>query len=250
MRGAWISRPGEMVVAGSFGDIAVHHHPAVQLAVGLDGALSMVADDGSAQQCRVAVVAGGARHALRSAGASAALSVYLSPQTPTAAALHALSTANGAVPGVWAIDDDELVESVATAVRNDDLSAAADLVIADLLARADAETGNAVHPQVRQAIELLAARMPNRTDLSSVAGEVALSPDYLGRLFKKQTGASFAAAARWTRLLAALEHLSQGASITDAAHRAGFADGAHATRVCRELTGIAPSDVLRALTAR
>ncbi len=98
-----------------------------------------------------------------------------------------------------------------------------------------------------QAIELVMSRIPGRTDLGSVAGEVAVSADYLGRLFRKQTGTSFAVTARWARLLAALEHLGAGESITDAAHLAGFADGAHATRVCRELTGIAPSDVVRAL---
>ncbi|MGV0815494.1 AraC family transcriptional regulator [Mycolicibacterium boenickei] len=248
MRGAWISRPGEMVVAGSFGDIEVHHHPVVQLAVGLDGALSIVADDGFAQRCRIAVVAGGTRHALRSDGASAALSIYLSPETPTAATLNALSRARGAVPGVWALDDvDDLGVAVAAAVRGDDLGGAADLVVAELLGRADPEGGSPVHPQLRQALERVAARIPSRTDLGSVADDVALSPDYLGRLFKNQTGASFAATARWTRLLTALDHLSKGASITDAAHLAGFADGAHATRVCRELTGIAPSDVVRAL---
>lgn len=172
MRGAWTSRPGAMVVAGAFGDIAVHHHPAVQLAVGLDGALSMVADDGSVQRCRIAVVAGGVRHALRSAGASAALSVYLSPQTPSAAALHALSTASGAVPGVWAVEEhaDALARSVVTAVHNDDLCAAADLVIGDLLARIDRETDNAVHPQVGQAIELLAAARPHRPRLGRRGG--------------------------------------------------------------------------------
>lgn len=234
-----------MAVVGSFGDIEVHHHPAVQIAVGIDGALELVAADGTAQRCTTALVAGGIRHALRSDGATAALSIYLSPETHTATALHALSMARGVVPGIWAADDADTAAAVAAAVRAEDLVGAADLVIDELLG--DAPHSTAVHPKLRQAIELIAARMPSRTDLGSIADDVALSPDYLGRLFKNQTGASFAATARWKRLLAALDHLSKGSSITDAAHLAGFADGAHATRVCRELTGIAPSDVVRAL---
>lgn len=248
MRGSWISRPGELVVAGSFGDVEAHHHPAVQLAVGIDGALELLASDGTAQRCSVAVVASGTRHALRSVGATAAMSIYLSPETATAAAFNALSGARGAVSGVWAVEDaDALAGAVIAALNADDLSGAADLVLGELLGSAHIEPGLPVHPQLRQAIELVSARMPNRADLGSVAGAVALSPDYLGRLFKRQTGASFAVTARWTRLLAALEHLSAGTSITDAAHLAGFADGAHATRVCRELTGIVPSEVVRAL---
>ena len=36
-------------------------------------------------------------------------------------------------------------------------------------------------------------------------------------------------------------------AIADAAHLAGFADGSHANRVCREMTGAAPSEIARAL---
>lgn len=235
-----------MIVAGSFGDIELHHHPAVQLAVGVDGALGLVAADGTAQRCRVGVMAGGTRHALRSEGAGHALSIYLSPETPTATVLNAMSRMRGTA-GLWAVEDgDALAEAAAAAVSADDLAGAADVVISGLLAHGG-EPDAPVHPQLRRAIGAIAARLPSRTDLGSVADEVALSPDYLGRLFRQQTGASFSATARWARLMAALVHLSQGASITDAAHLAGFADGAHATRVCRELTGMSPSDVVRAL---
>ncbi|OMC34551.1 hypothetical protein A5740_09700 [Mycobacterium sp. GA-1841] len=235
-------------VVGSFGDIEVHHHPAVQIAVGIDGPLVLVAGDGTEQRCSVAAVASGTRHAMRPGGASAALSVYLSAETPTATRLNAVIRARGASPGLWAIDgDDSPAVVVAAAVRAEDLADAADMVVDALLGWAGADTEAAVHPQVRAAIQLVTAWMPSPTDLGSVAGEVAISADYLGRLFRRQTGTSFGAMARWTRLLCALEYLGAGASITDAAHQAGFADGAHAARVCRELTGVAPSDVARAL---
>ncbi|MFV8164903.1 helix-turn-helix transcriptional regulator [Mycobacterium sp. 134] len=249
MRGSWTTGPGMMAVMGSFGDIELHHHPAVQLAVGIDGALALVAGDGTEQRCSIAAVAGGTRHAMRPDGARAALSIYLGPETDSATTLNATIQAHARHPGLWAVDGAEpLATAVAAAARAGDLSGAADMVVDALLGRDDVPAGAAVHPQVRQAIELVTARIPSRADLGSVAGEVAMSADYLGRLFRKQTGTSFAATARWTRLLAALEHLSAGTSITDAAHMAGFADGAHATRVCRELTGIAPSDVARALS--
>lgn len=248
MGGSWLTRPGMTAVVGSFGDIEVHHHPAVQLAVGIGGPLVLVAGDGTEQRCSVAAVAGGTRHAMRPGGASAALSVYLGAETSTATTLNAVIEAYGHRRGLWAIDVvDSLVAAVTGAVRAEDLAGAADMVIDGLLGRADRAPA-AVHPQVRAAIELVTARIPSRTDLGSVAGEVAMSADYLGRLFRKQTGTSFGAMARWTRLLAALEHLGAGASITDAAHLAGFADGPHATRVCRELTGIAPCAVARALS--
>jgi methylphosphotriester-DNA--protein-cysteine methyltransferase len=90
--------------------------------------------------------------------------------------------------------------------------------------------------------------MPDRVDVTSVAGAVALSPDYLGRLCKQQTGVSFSATIRWERLVTAVSYLLDGYSVTDAAHLAGFADGSHANKVCWEMTGATPrelADVVR-----
>ena len=104
-----------------------------------------------------------------------------------------------------------------------------------------------VHPQLRQAIEVVSSRMPDRVDVTSVAGAVALSPDYLGRLAKQQTGVSFSATIRWERLVTAVSYLLDGYSVTDAAHLAGFADGSHANRVCWEMTGATPSELAQAV---
>jgi AraC-like DNA-binding protein len=249
MRDAWASGPGRVVVAGAFGDVAVHHHPAVQVAIGLGGPLVVDSADGSPQRCAVAVMASGASHAMRSDGAGTALSVYLSPELHTATVLNTLARIRGE-DGVWAVEHGECVADAAdAALSSDGLLTAAELVVQELLQGTDArsDAGAQLHPQLRQALEFVSDSVPSRTDLVSVAREVALSPDYLGRLFRTQTGASFSATARWQRLLAGLHHLSRGASVTDAAHLAGFADGAHANRACRELTGITPSEIARAL---
>lgn len=102
------------------------------------------------------------------------------------------------------------------------------------------------HPQLKQAVDLVRADPTDNVDLVSIARAVALSPDYLGRLFKKQTGTSFLATTRWLRLLAGLEHLQHGGSVTDAANSAGFTDGAHANRACWEMLGNSPSELARA----
>jgi AraC-like DNA-binding protein len=46
---------------------------------------------------------------------------------------------------------------------------------------------------------------------------------------------------RWQHLLAAIRISARGASLTEAAHTAGFADSAHLTRVFRATFGIPPS---------
>jgi AraC-like DNA-binding protein len=94
---------------------------------------------------------------------------------------------------------------------------------------------------------VVSGRVPDHVDVASVADAVALSPDYLGRLCKQQTGVSFSAAIRWMRLVNAVRQLADGVSVTDAAHPAGFADGSHANRVCREMTGAPPRDFAEAV---
>ena len=97
-------------------------------------------------------------------------------------------------------------------------------------------------------MEIVASRVPDHhLDVASVAKAVALSPDYLGRLCKQQTGVSLSAAIRWERLVSAVGHLIDGRSVTDAAHLAGFADGSHANKVCWEMTGAGPRDFARAV---
>jgi AraC-like DNA-binding protein len=50
---------------------------------------------------------------------------------------------------------------------------------------------------------------------------------------------------RWKRLIAAISASALGASLTQAAHAAGFADSAHLTRVFRATFGISPSSIFK-----
>ena len=91
----WDLGPGRLMVAGAFSDLAVHHHPAVQVAVGVEGALRLTLPGDGHQMCRLVVVASGARHAVRSDSGSGALSLYLGLQTWQGIALNALSRTRG-----------------------------------------------------------------------------------------------------------------------------------------------------------
>ena len=68
MPNTWIAGDDELgiqfAVAGSFGDVALHHHPAVQVAVGLNGPIEVTTADGATRSFRAVAIAGGTRHAL------------------------------------------------------------------------------------------------------------------------------------------------------------------------------------------
>jgi AraC-like DNA-binding protein len=244
----WELGPGRLMVAGVFSDLAVHHHPAVQVTVGGHGCLTLTRDGDAHDECRLVVVGSGARHAVRSDSRSAALTLYLGLQTWQGIALNTLCHNRG--QGVWIVDDGaRLAEAAAAALAANGPHAGADFLVDELCGMADRRCGGprSVHPQLRQAIEVVSSRVPDHIDVASVAGAVALSPDYLGRLHKQQTGVSFSATIRWARLVTAVGHLIDGVSVTDAAHLAGFADGSHANRVCWEMTGAAPREFTEAV---
>jgi AraC-like DNA-binding protein len=245
----WDLGPGRFMAAGGFSDLAVHHHPAVQVTVGARGPLTVTRAGGAHEVCRLVVVGSGTRHAVRSAAGSEALTLYFGLQTPQGVALNTLSRNRGQHQGIWIVDDaTELAEATAASLDTNGPHAAVDFLVDELCGMADRCPGGpaSVHPQLRQAIEVVSSQVPNHIDVASVADAVALSPDYLGRLCKQQTGVSLSATIRWVRLMTAVGHLVDGRSITDAAHLAGFADGAHASRVFREMTGAAPRDLVQA----
>ena len=237
---AWELAPGRLMVAGAFSDLAIHLHPAVQISVGATGSLAVTRDRNTHEMCRVAVIASGARHAVRSEPHSGALTLYLGLNTPQGIALNSV-----AGNGFWIPEDGQAVaEATAASLDADGPSAAADFLVERLVGTQEPRF---VHPQLRQAIEVVSSRMPDHVDVASVAGAVALSPDYLGRLCRQQTGVSFSATIRWHRLVTAVSYILDGRSVTDAAHLAGFADGSHATKVCWEMTGATPRELAHAV---
>src|SRR5262249_19971575 len=237
----WDLGPGRLMVAGAFADLALHHHPAVQVTVGAQGPLRVSRADGQHDVGRLGVVGSGIRHAVRSDANSPALQLYVGLQTWQGIALNSLTR-----QGVWIVDDgQELAEATAASLETDDPRAAADFLVDRLCGQQDGS--RSVHPQLRQAIEVASSRVPDHIDVASIAEAVALSPDYLGRLCKQQTGWLRRARSRWAGLVTAMGHLIEGRSVTDAAHLAGFADGSHANKVCREMTGSAPRDLAQAV---
>ncbi len=78
-----------------------------------------------------------------------------------------------------------------------------------------------------------------------LAASVHLSPSRFRHLFRSETGVSVQSYLLWKRLITALVANAQGLSLTDAALRAGFADSAHLSRVCRSMFGMQPSRVFR-----
>jgi AraC-like DNA-binding protein len=119
---------------------------------------------------------------------------------------------------------------------DDDLRALGRALIARLAGMSvDAE---APDPRIEKLIAWVTARLDQAVSLADVAALVGLSPGRTRHLFVQQTGLPFRTYLLWLRLVRAVEIFAGGASLTEAAHGAGFSDSAHLSRTFHRMFGI------------
>lgn len=108
-----------------------------------------------------------------------------------------------------------------------------------------AETGRRerVDPAIAAWIAALPPALPEGLTAAVCARQLGLSSSRFLHRFRAHTGLPLRPYLRWRRLLVALRAVIQGASLTDAAHAAGFADSAHFSRTFRRHFGVAPSAI-------
>lgn len=114
------------------------------------------------------------------------------------------------------------------------------LAIAELCGTAT-RPDNELDPRLSRALDYIRSNIRNPLSLSDVASSVALSESRFRHLFVAGTGSSFRAYLLWLRINLAIEAVISGASWTEAAHEAGFADSAHLTRTHKRMFGIEPT---------
>jgi AraC-like DNA-binding protein len=102
-----------------------------------------------------------------------------------------------------------------------------------------------IHPGVRRVLAHL--REPRAVfdglSLKALAEIAGLSPSRFMHAFTGSVGIPVRPYILWLRLQRGACDLMEGASVTDAAHRAGFSDAAHMTRTFRRMLGATPSDL-------
>lgn len=102
-------------------------------------------------------------------------------------------------------------------------------------------------PRIATALSLVTPQflVEQSKPIKHLAACVHLSPGRFRHLFRTKMGISVQSYLRWRRLYTALRTTTYGASLTEAAHAAGFADSAHLTRVFRATFGLPPSRIFK-----
>ncbi|GAA2681872.1 helix-turn-helix domain-containing protein [Nonomuraea recticatena] len=220
----WVTiKPGRLYYGGHIGAGSLHSHHAVQLLIGDD--LILAGADGAEHAMTAALIPANTPHAIVRGSADALLALI----DPAAHAGPALDRTRTGSAAAWHID----------------LDVPAQRDLPSLHALVTAMTGAAPprpgHPALTEAAQIIERMLPAQVRLGDVATGVHLSQSRLSHLFTGEFGLPFRPYVLWARLRAALAALSEGASLTEAAHTAGFADAAHLTRTVRRMMGDAPS---------
>jgi len=120
---------------------------------------------------------------------------------------------------------------------------------AKILGLAPQQPKRVLHPGVRRLLSRLrTSGVEDDTSLAGLAAAVGLSPGRLMHVFTESIGIALRPYLGWLKVQRAACAILGGASLTDAAHLAGFADAAHMSRTFKRRLGIAPSG-LRPKTA-
>jgi AraC-like DNA-binding protein len=238
----WVlgTRPGE----GRYPKTAFHSHHAIQVTLSLRGTFTLETRDRQVVG-GAAAVAQDTEHAFEAEGIVAHL--FVDPEGRLGRTLRRALFSSASLVPILSSQLGGLPARLLTDFEGPDCTDSSLIALGrTLLAQLASESERDERPEarVRKMSAWAAARLNKPVSLADAAAEVGLSSGRARHLFVESTGLPFRTYLLWLRLTKAVELFSGGASLTDAAHGAGFSDSSHLSRTFRRMFGIA-ADSLR-----
>jgi AraC family transcriptional regulator len=226
-----------------FGDADVHAHHAIQITASLTGALSLTSAEGTLA-APILAVAADARHRFEAHGLLAF--IFVEPEG---------RLGRGLAERLFHGQDLVAVESPGIARHFEPLRAAFDAppakgALLDAGRKVAEELAPGIRarlpdPRIQRIIDFAASHLEEPLSLAGASAGVHLSPSRLRHLFVEQTGLAFKTYLLWLRLVRAVTVYSEGRSLTEAAHAAGFSDSAHFSRIFKRTFGLPATTLTR-----
>ena len=224
-----------------------HRNATAVLAVGLDAPLEVADDPGDHathyRSARSVLILPNSMHHLRVEGGRMAF-LYVDPLGRDLKALIARMT-NATPRAVFDLREGSAVSEV--------LIGLAENTIAEQDGRAllgkllGLGTRGKTNARIAAALRHMRDEPQRAHRLKTLAVRAGLSPSRFLHLFKADTGVPLRRYRIWNRIGAAVRASGEGASLTAAAHAAGFASSAHFSCAFRDMFGMMPSDLIIAL---
>ena len=238
---------GSLWIGHSAGHSAMHSHHAIQLSIALAGPFELKSGrTGAWSRHTAALVRPDAQHEFNGCDTTIA-QVFVEPETSYGRALLAMHPDGDVAP--LALGDaqrcvDVLARQFEARASNAALVTSAQACVATLAGLAP-RAAPPIDARIERVLQELRARFAQPVSLAEAARWAHLSPSRFRHLFADHVGASFRAYLLWLRINAAVEHAMAGATWTDAAHFAGFADSSHLSRTFRRMFGFVPAMLVR-----
>ncbi len=235
---------GCLLIGRAHGITPTHSHYAIQIAFGPVHGIRFRSDDDQEWSAYGGVIiASRETHSMDATVVPGNAVIFIEPETREGRALTERFLKNG---GIVALPDDELAECVPdlfTAWRTEHslhAIAAAGMSIVHRLSGGVAPSVVS-DERILRAVRYIKANLHRPLTLDEVANEACLSPSRFRHLFVEETGMALRPYILWRRFVHVWELLTAGASLSGAAHSAGFADAAHLSRTSKTMFGFPPS---------
>jgi AraC-like DNA-binding protein len=239
---AW---PPMLAVRGPGSSMALHAHHAMHFVLAVDGELRLrTAQRGRWTTAAGVLTAPDIPHAIDARGVDQVV-IFFDPESDVGASLRPVL--GGPFRLTSRSERAELVRSV------EDPMVFASTDAHDWVRRAATTLGLTLrgprpilHPAVRRLLtRLRRSGVEDDTSLEGLAGALGLSPGRLMHVFTESVGIPLRSYLSWLRVQRAACAILGGASPTEAAHVAGFADVAHLSRTFKQKLGFVPSALRR-----
>ena len=237
---AWTGGCGFLGEGGG-GSIAPHAHYAIQLVIGAPGGLRVqLGRNGPWQSCAAALVPSRATHSIDVNDCAMSAVLFIEPETPEGRALSARLHGRFEVLAAEqvAVAAQRLEQAWRSGKSYEAVAGVCRQLVQEIACTSFREPSD---PRVLTAIEYIRQRVHQAVLLSEVARATHLSPSRFRHLFVQETGMPLRTYVLWRRLLYVWTLITQGQTLSAAAHAAGFADSAHLSRTARTMFGLPPS---------
>jgi len=242
--GHFVSWDGGCLMVGRATSIVpVHAHYAIQIAFGSQPGIRFRSSEGEPwTEYRGAIIPSRQPHTMDATVVPFNVVIFIEPETREGRALSETYLRDG----IASLPDEKLagvVPELFTAWQDRRTASA----VTDAARRVVHALTGGVEPavvsdqRILRAISYINSHLDSELTLEQVASEGYLSPSRFRHLFVEQTGMALRPYILWRRFVRVWELLTSGASLSTAAHRAGFADAAHLSRTSRRMFGFPPS---------
>ncbi|HET9064970.1 MAG TPA: helix-turn-helix domain-containing protein [Gemmatimonadales bacterium] len=243
--GRFVSWDGGCLFIGEkVGLVPPHAHYAIQIVFGSDPGVRLRPDNASPWQVYDgAIIASRQPHTMDAAGLPGNAVLFVEPETREGRALveHHLDQGITPMPAVAYAARGPVFDAYHDGSEEELVRAARQFVS---ILTDGVEPQKVTDERILRAMRYINLNLTRPLTLEEVAREACLSPSRCRHLMVEQLGMGLRQYILWRRFLRVWKLLSDGATLSEAAHAAGFADAPHLARTSRRNFGFPPSMML------